>query len=321
MNGIVRKRIAIVIGFAAVAAVASQVLFAQPKPNHSAISTTLLASLAPPALVSASPASGATSTQPKITWSTTSISVILSPGESTSSSLTFTSSQKLSSASLSVVPQIASFVTVQPNSIANVAANQAQSVQLLFSIPTAAALGTYDGTLQLKSGTTTFPQTVKVIVNVWPRVTDAQLGISLQYPPSLFVVRPNERPDELLIQSSASRINLGGFLPEGSTETLSGFIIGVSRRGYPKTFTLTQWLLDTYPYSTVATSSVISISGIQSYRITFQEEIGAGEPTLVIPTGGDVIEITYASTFDPSSIEDQNGMAIYNKVLQTVHVQ
>src|SRR5712691_1513153 len=126
-----RKWLAVAAGLAVLLIVGSQFLLGQP-PNPK------------PSLSVAMPAAtlAGTSTQPKITWSTTSINVILSPGESTSSNLTFTSSQQLTNISLSVVPQIAPFVTVRPSSISSVPANQAQSVQLSLVIPPSATLGT-----------------------------------------------------------------------------------------------------------------------------------------------------------------------------------
>ncbi len=188
MNDTQRKWIAVGVVATAVVLIGSQLLLASPPTfNQFAIGTVPRATLAPAAPVVASPAVAALATassQPKITWSTTSVNVILSPGESTSSDLTFTSSQKLTNVTLSVVPQIAPFVTVQPSSISSLAANQAQAVHLSIAIATNTAFGTYDGTLQLKSGTTTFPQTVKVVVNVWQAVGSTSLGVTLKIPPT-----------------------------------------------------------------------------------------------------------------------------------------
>jgi uncharacterized membrane protein len=126
----------------------------------------------------------------------------LSPGESTSSDLTFTSSQNLTNVTLSVVPQIAPFVTVQPSSISSLAANQTQSVHLSIAIATTTAFGTYDGTLHLKRGTATFPQTVKVVVNVWQAFADTSLGLSIKYPPNWFAQQATEAVTFSNVQAS-----------------------------------------------------------------------------------------------------------------------
>jgi len=165
---------------------------------------------------------GATLTQPKITWSTTSVSVILSPGESTSSDLTFTSSQNLTNVSLGVVTQIAPFVTVQPSSISSLAANQTQSVHLSIGIPTNAKFGTCDGTIQLKSGTTTFPQTVKIVVNVWQAFANAELGVKFKFPSSWRTSTiPNAKGESLYISDQNEEFPGEGITITKSSDSLA----------------------------------------------------------------------------------------------------
>src|SRR5262245_692215 len=94
--------------------------------------------------VIATPASAVA--QPKITWSPTSVEVILSPGESISKDFTFSSSLPLQNAVLEAVPKIVPFLSIQPSNIANLPASQQQSVRLNFAITAGATLGTYDGT-------------------------------------------------------------------------------------------------------------------------------------------------------------------------------
>jgi len=65
-----------------------------------------------PAAPFSPPPPSTSSTQAKIAWSTTSIEVILSPGESTAKDLTFSSSLGLTNFTIEAVPQIASYLTV-----------------------------------------------------------------------------------------------------------------------------------------------------------------------------------------------------------------
>ena len=219
-----RKWLAVIASVAALVLIGSQFLFgASPIPS----ATPLVA-------YTAVPLSGTTSTQPKITWSTTSINIILSPGESTSSDLTFTSSQKLTNVALTVVPQIAPFVNVQPSSISSLAANQAQSVHLAIAIAAATAFGTYDGTIQLKSGTTTFPQTVKVVVNVWPTFTST-IGFTLHYPPSFFPVQSTDPNSSEVGFYSSPQVFSEGISPT-FTATKSQLPNGLSLRDWVKSF-------------------------------------------------------------------------------------
>ena len=104
------------------------------------------------------------STQPKITWSHDSVEVILSPGESTTKDLTITSSQNLTNVVVDPVPEIAPFMTITPSTFSSVAANSPQSVRINFTIAQGATLGTYQGTIHLRIGTQTLPQTLKVSI-------------------------------------------------------------------------------------------------------------------------------------------------------------
>lgn len=132
-------------------------------------------------------ATTASSTQPKISWSTPSLDLILSPGESTSRNLTFSSDRDLTNVTLEAVPEIARFVTLQPTSFASIPAGHPQPVHLAFAIPTGTALGTYDGTIHVRVGNQTLPQTLKISVEVWQRFISGELGIAIDYPPNWFV--------------------------------------------------------------------------------------------------------------------------------------
>src|SRR5437773_2212518 len=62
-----------------------------------------------------SPETSPQSTQPKITWSPTSVEVILSPGETSTKNFTFSSDQYLANAVIEPVPALAGFLNLQPN--------------------------------------------------------------------------------------------------------------------------------------------------------------------------------------------------------------
>ncbi len=181
-----RKWLAVAVGLAALLIVGSQLLLAGPSPSPTPSTTSL-----PTASTVIGPLAtlAATTTQPKITWSTTSINVILSPGESTSSDLSFTSSQLLTNVTLSAVPEIAPFVSLQPSTISSLAANQVQSVHISIAIPSGITLGTYSGTIHVLSGSQTLPRTLKLVVNIWNTFGDSSLGLSFLYPPN-FIVSP-----------------------------------------------------------------------------------------------------------------------------------
>jgi len=122
------------------------------------------------------------STQPKITWSLPSLDVTLSPGESTSRDLVFQSDQRLKKAIIEPVPELAPFLTVQPSTFATVPANTSQAVHLTFAISPNTKYGSYVGTIHLRVGTQTLPQTFKLSLNVWQTFSSPNSPISFKYP-------------------------------------------------------------------------------------------------------------------------------------------
>lgn len=127
------------------------------------------------------------STQPKISWSQKQLELILSPGETATRSLTFTSDQSLQNIVIEPVPELAPFLSIQPNTFANVPAGQPQSVRFTFSIPATATLGTYDGTVHVRLGSQTLPQTLKIHLDLWGVLT-SPLGFQVRYPPQWLTV-------------------------------------------------------------------------------------------------------------------------------------
>src|SRR5207245_2011837 len=138
-------------------------------------------------------AASTSSTQPKITWSQNQIEVILAPTESASSDLTFSSSLNLQNTVVEAVPAIAGLLSVQQNSFANVSAGTPNAVRISFLIPSNTALGTYEGTIHVRIGTSTIPQTLKVVVNVWQIFRQISPAFAFKYPPGWFVITEPHR--------------------------------------------------------------------------------------------------------------------------------
>lgn len=104
------------------------------------------------------------SNQPKITWSPANVYAGITSTTIVTKTIAFTSDQALQGVVLEAVPQIAGFVQIQPSTFAQVAAGQPQTVQLTFTAPAGAQLGAYDGTIHLRVGSSTLPQTLKASV-------------------------------------------------------------------------------------------------------------------------------------------------------------
>src|SRR5438105_10553333 len=104
--------------------------------------------------------------QPKITWSENHIAVEVSPGGGAVRQVTFISDQNLQDVSIESVPALAGLVSLQPNTIHSVFADQAQAVTLLVSAPADAAPGHRTGTVHVRRGSQTIPETLKVEIDV-----------------------------------------------------------------------------------------------------------------------------------------------------------
>ena len=70
--------------------------------------------------------------QPKITWSETHIELTLSPGESTSRNVSFTSNVELQNMVLETVPKLAGFLFLTPSSFVHVPGGTPQPVHIDF---------------------------------------------------------------------------------------------------------------------------------------------------------------------------------------------
>jgi hypothetical protein len=119
--------------------------------------------------------------QPGIAWSQQRIEMFVSVGGSALRDVTFASGADLQSITVEPVPEIASLLSVQPSSFPSVSANHQQTVHIAVSIPTATTLGTYEGTIHVRSGNRTLPQTLKVTLHVLS-YANANVGVGFDLP-------------------------------------------------------------------------------------------------------------------------------------------
>lgn len=99
--------------------------------------------------------------------------------------MTFRSDRSFQNAVVEVIGDVATFVTISPSSFASVPAEQDQTVSLSFSVPQGSALGTLNGTVQVRSGGQTLTQSLSIALSVWHRLTSPDLRLSLQHPAEL----------------------------------------------------------------------------------------------------------------------------------------
>lgn len=99
-----------------------------------------------------------------VTWAPASLSFKLAPGESMTATTAFVPSSAGSNVTISVLPELASYVTVTPSSFANVAPGQSYLVSVTAQAPVVrdTILSTYDGTISLQESGNTLAQPLPI---------------------------------------------------------------------------------------------------------------------------------------------------------------
>ncbi len=103
---------------------------------------------------------------PTITWSERPLTITVRAGTATSVSVELEASRDLAGVTLSVVPELASFVSVYPTTFPTLVAGEPQTVSLGISVPAGMLLDTYEGTLHVKQGKRTLASPLSLSVDV-----------------------------------------------------------------------------------------------------------------------------------------------------------
>src|SRR2546430_7745444 len=88
--------------------------------------------------------------QAGVTSSVTRVTSSVTQGSSKTVSVSFVSTEDLSNVSVSIVPALAPYVSASPVSFGSIAAGSTVAVELTFSVPRNATVGTVDGTLHAR---------------------------------------------------------------------------------------------------------------------------------------------------------------------------
>ena len=107
---------------------------------------------------------------PTFSWSPSSVVQVISPGQSKTIPLSFTSSQNANNVAVRIVPALQPFVQANPSIFASISKGQTKTLTLTVSASATAALGTTQGSIQLRSGNT-LAQPLPVTLNIWVKVS------------------------------------------------------------------------------------------------------------------------------------------------------
>lgn len=120
------------------------------------------------------------SSHPSISWSPPNITINLAPGETASRDVAFVSSMPLSDIAVEAVPEIAPFLTISPQAVSLVPIGQFENLHITFTIPSSRRLTLFTGTIHVRIGNATIPQTLKVTVTTG--LSFSTSSYSIQYP-------------------------------------------------------------------------------------------------------------------------------------------
>jgi hypothetical protein len=222
---------------------------------------------------------------PTIIWSEPRILVNLSPGETLSKSVTFTSTFDLLNVSVEPVPEVANFLKIESNLFPQISANQPNVVQMNFNISSTTAVGMYEGTVHLRNGRRTLPQTLKVIINVvWQTVSDTNHGFTINYPIDWFV---RQSPDALVFSSTLSERTLEGDPGDEIT------IVVFPRDGFT---TILDWLKQRYEgeieINSNSTETVENSFGVRFMKLHNAPDLSSDNIHAFVMTDEQVIQIS-----------------------------
>lgn len=103
-----------------------------------------------------------------ISWSQPEVRAYVAKGHSQTATVSFRSTDSLKNVTLDVVPALRPFVTLRPTQLGSLPANQEQTVTISIVIPASAGIGAHDGTIHVRSGSTTIARPLAVSLTIDP---------------------------------------------------------------------------------------------------------------------------------------------------------
>lgn len=237
----------------------------------------------------ASPQELPTTSGTPISWASNQLDVVMFPGTSTSTKVSFRSSQSLTSVGVNLTPSLVDIASVTPKIFYNIQANQDYIVTLTIKAPPEFTKRSFGGSLHLTNSQSVISQPLQVGMKTdYQTFSDNTLGIiNLSYPQGWYLWK-----DKAGI--AFSNVQHQSELSDAAMQKESRFSI-LSRIGVnPQRLPIDQWFADYIKggYSVPPMNlHLISVDGQQSVYIEVSE-IGKNVH-LFIPHGSDILEIIY----------------------------
>jgi len=108
-----------------------------------------------------------------VIWNPEKVEEIIGLGGTKDLTVTFESSISLENVNLWIVPELQPFVSIEPTRFETIEATRPYQIRVHLSVPYDTQTGFYDGTIHLKVGSKTYPQTLKIKLNAVDLMTGA----------------------------------------------------------------------------------------------------------------------------------------------------
>jgi uncharacterized repeat protein (TIGR01451 family) len=204
----------------------------------------------------------------KVSWSPDRLVVTMAPGDTKTIQVTVTASGTVPATQVSVVSALASYLTVQPSSLPSLGTSSDRSIGLVLGIPTSTPFQTIDGTVHLRAGTVTVAKPLPLILNIWPRVHNSELGVAFNAPPDWQVTQ--DGPNVLVITGQAP-----SFVPPAAPGSLEGICkVTIASVDNPTELTLSDFvsnIVDDPHGSPPISKTVVNIGALQGIQTAGSE--------------------------------------------------
>lgn len=239
--------------------------------------------------------------KPVATWSSPSVEQTLRVGELALATTTFTVSKDMQDVTAWVTPALAPYVTVWPASFASLVKGQTYELNVAFRIPDEAPIDTFDGTVQLRQGTTTVAKPLPVSLEI-----DYPFDIDLVVPANWYI---ESRYDTLVLRN----VIAPSLLSEETLQTESFFKIERLLEINKGLLPIEQWFNEKFSYrlsSEILDEYPLVINGHDAYHVEISG-IPGRRAMVYIDDGANVLLISYG-LHTPYFIDDYE--AILNSV-------
>jgi hypothetical protein len=126
--------------------------------------------------------------EPTITWTPAFINETILGGETKTVSVFFIASEDVNNVIVRVVPELQPYVRVSPSNFSSITRGQNLNLTIVISSLVTSLPGTFEGTIQLRSGTPsqkTIAKPLPVTINIWQRIVEPTSDVAFAIPPNL----------------------------------------------------------------------------------------------------------------------------------------